>query len=52
MCERWGQAGLLEWLKYLSAEYRERRDKTLIVLEQHMPKQVCSWKVPDAGMFL
>jgi hypothetical protein len=51
MCERWGQAGLLEWLKHLSAEKRERRDKTLIALEQHIPKQVCSWKVPDAGMF-
>jgi aromatic amino acid aminotransferase I / 2-aminoadipate transaminase len=52
MCERWGQAGLLEWLEHLSAEYRERRDKMLMALEQHMPKQVCSWKIPDAGMFL
>ena len=52
MCEKWGQAGFLRWLQHLSAEYRARRDTMLKALERFMPKEVCQWNTPDAGMFI
>ena len=49
--EAWGHKGFLEWLMYIRAEYTQRRDIIVDACERHLPKEICSWVPPTAGMF-
>ena len=50
--ERWGHEGYLRWLMNLRVEYTKRRDVMAAACERHLPKEVVSWKPPQAGMFV
>jgi aromatic amino acid aminotransferase I / 2-aminoadipate transaminase len=50
--EHWGHAGYLDWLIALRGSYTERRNALLDACEDFLPKSVCSWVPPAAGMFL
>jgi aspartate/methionine/tyrosine aminotransferase len=50
--ERWGHEGYLQWLMNLSLEYTKRRDVMVAACEELLPKEVVSWQVPQAGMFV
>jgi aromatic amino acid aminotransferase I len=50
--ERWGHEGYLQWLMNLSLEYTKRRDVMVAACEELLPKEVVSWRVPQAGMFV
>ncbi|KAJ5614435.1 aromatic aminotransferase Aro8 [Penicillium herquei] len=47
----WGHEGFMKWLLYLRDEYTQRRKITLEACEKHLPRNICSWSVPEAGMF-
>lgn len=47
----WGHAGFLEWLMFIRAEYTRRRDIIINACETHLPREICSWQPPMAGMF-
>ncbi|KUJ09038.1 aromatic aminotransferase Aro8 [Mollisia scopiformis] len=49
---KWGHRGFMAWLEHLSRQYRARLDIVLEACEKYLPKDVCSWKPPDCGMFL
>ena len=49
--EAWGHSGYLDWLMHLRAQYTRRRDVICRACEEFLPKEVCAWKVPQAGMF-
>ena len=50
--DRWGHEGYLRWLMNLRVEYTKRRDAMAAACEKHLPKEVVSWKPPQAGMFV
>ncbi|KAF7519148.1 hypothetical protein G7054_g13185 [Neopestalotiopsis clavispora] len=50
--ETWGHEGFIDWLHSLSREYHRRRDILLQACKDHLPAEICSWAVPDAGMFV
>ena len=47
----WGHSGYLDWLIHLRQQYTQRRDVIVRACEEFLRKDVCSWKVPIAGMF-
>ena len=49
--DSWGHRGFLEWLMFIRAEYTRRRDIIVAACEEHLPREVCSWTPPMAGMF-
>ena len=49
--ENWGHKGFLEWLMFIRAEYTRRRDIIVNACEEHLPREICSWIAPKAGMF-
>lgn len=49
--EAWGHSGYLDWLIYLRTQYTRRRDVICTACEEFLPKELCAWKVPQAGMF-
>ncbi|KAH6658565.1 putative aromatic aminotransferase Aro8 [Truncatella angustata] len=49
--EVWGHEGFISWLDYLRTEYLQRRDVVQGACQDLLPKEICSWQVPDAGMF-
>jgi aromatic amino acid aminotransferase I len=49
--ETWGHRGFLEWLMFIRAEYTARRDIIVNACEKELPRQICSWSPPQAGMF-
>ncbi|KAJ5549167.1 aromatic aminotransferase Aro8 [Penicillium frequentans] len=49
--EVWGHEGLIKWLIYLQSEYTERLNVMLQSCEKHLPRDICSWQTPKAGMF-
>ncbi|KIY03362.1 uncharacterized protein Z520_00053 [Fonsecaea multimorphosa CBS 102226] len=49
--ENWGHRGFLEWLMFIRAEYTRRRDIIVNACEQHLPRRICTWTPPKAGMF-
>ncbi|WPK27651.1 hypothetical protein PUMCH_005048 [Australozyma saopauloensis] len=49
--QRWGQAGYLDWLIGLRAEYTHKRDVAIDSLYAHFPLEVCTVLPPVAGMF-
>ena len=50
--ETWGHSGYLDWLVNLRLEYTRRRDGMLKACEEFLPRQVVSWELPMAGMFV
>ena len=49
--EAWGHKGFLEWLMYIREQYSARRDIIVDACERYLPKDICSWSAPMAGMF-
>lgn len=52
LAENWGHSGYLEWVMHLRHEYTERRNIMLRAMESFLPRSVCSWVNPSAGMFI
>lgn len=50
--ETWGHAGFLDWLIHIRMQYTRRRDNICYACERFLPREVASWKEPDAGMFV
>lgn len=50
--EHWGHAGYLDWLMHLRRSYTERRNGMMRACEIKLPREVVSWEVPKAGMFV
>lgn len=50
--EQWGHEGYFKWLMNLRQEYTKRRDTMVTAAEKFLPKEVVSWTVPVAGMFV
>ena len=50
--EGWGHKGFLDWLMYIRAEYTRRRDVIVNACERFLPREVCCWTPPAAGMFM
>lgn len=51
LARHWNHAGFLGWLTYIRKEYSRRRDIAAQALDKFLPREVCSWTVPAAGMF-
>lgn len=51
LLQRWGQAGYLNWLIQLRAEYTIKRDVAIDAIAKHFPKEVTHYNPPVAGMF-
>lgn len=49
--EVWGHEGLIEWLIHLQSEYTQRLHVMLKSCEDYLPRDICSWQTPKAGMF-
>ncbi|KAK9325613.1 pyridoxal phosphate-dependent transferase [Lipomyces orientalis] len=52
LTEAWGQDGYLDWLVNLRAEYTSRRNTLVSAMDKFLPREVCDWVVPSAGMFV
>lgn len=52
MFKHWGQDGYLEWLKHIRYSYTLRRNYLLYAMDTYLPKSVCSYIPPVAGMFI
>ncbi|KAJ6447005.1 aromatic aminotransferase Aro8 [Purpureocillium lavendulum] len=50
--QSWGHDGFVRWLATLSQQYTEQRDTMIHAAEAFLPADICSWKVPESGMFL
>ncbi|KNB20632.1 hypothetical protein FOXG_17604 [Fusarium oxysporum f. sp. lycopersici 4287] len=50
--QTWGHEGFIRWAMMLSVQYRRRRDILSTACKAHLPSGICSWRVPDVGMFL
>ncbi|TVY85337.1 Aminotransferase [Lachnellula suecica] len=50
--EAWGHEGFFQWLMYLRHEYSKRRDIIIQACEEYLPRDICQWQRPEAGMFL
>ena len=50
--ETWGHGGYLDWLIHIRMQYTRRRDNICYACERFLPREVASWKEPDAGMFV
>ena len=49
--QTWGHIGFIEWLRDLSARYRESRDALIEACEKWLPA-CCDWSVPTCGMMV
>lgn len=49
--EKWGQEGYIDWLIELKKSYTKKRDLAIDTLEKHLPKDICEFIAPEAGMF-
>ena len=49
--EAWGHKGFFEWLMFIRQEYTARRGVIVGAAEKFLPREVCSWTPPEAGMF-
>lgn len=50
--EVWGHEGFSAWLSYLRGQYFERLRIMAKACDTSLPKNLCSWNLPTAGMFL
>ena len=51
LAKHWNHDGFIGWLNHLRKEYTRRRDIAAQALDDFLPREVCSWTVPSAGMF-
>jgi len=51
LLRKWDQAGYIDWLIGLRAEYTHKRDVAIDAVADYFPKQVVSYVPPVAGMF-
>ncbi|KAH8667898.1 pyridoxal phosphate-dependent transferase [Ilyonectria robusta] len=49
--EHWGHSGFLQWLLHIRQEYSARRTFLANACDRHLPKDIVSWNVAEAGMF-
>lgn len=49
--EGWGHGGYLDWLVHMRREYSNRRDILVRACDEFLPKSICHWVPPVAGMF-
>lgn len=47
----WGQSGYIDWLIGLKKTYTRKRDIAVAALESSLPKDICEFIAPEAGMF-
>ncbi|QOU21315.1 hypothetical protein BRETT_001037 [Brettanomyces bruxellensis] len=52
LMQEWRQRGFHQWIEYIQANYRRRRDIILDAFDKYLPKSLCSWNKPSSGMFL
>ncbi|GAB7336807.1 hypothetical protein MBLNU13_g11319t1 [Cladosporium sp. NU13] len=50
--DTWGHEGFMRWLIDLRNQYSRRCEILVTACEDHLPKDTCSWRCPEAGMFL
>ncbi|KAJ2982458.1 hypothetical protein NQ176_g1381 [Zarea fungicola] len=50
--QTWGHTGFVKWLAHLSQVYSNRLNMMLQACEEQLPKDVCTWRIPDSGMFV
>lgn len=50
--ETWGHEGFIDWLEYLSSQYRKRLNILEEACKQYLPSHICTWTLPKVGMFL
>lgn len=50
--DTWGHEGFARWLLNLRNQYSQRCQVLVTACEAHLPKGICSWQSPEAGMFL
>lgn len=50
--EQWKMEGLFRWFNHLQIGYTTRRDALMRACEANLPKEVASWNVPKAGVFV
>ncbi|ETS80128.1 hypothetical protein PFICI_07657 [Pestalotiopsis fici W106-1] len=50
--ETWGHDGYMKWLCQMSKHYQRRRDVLLNACEEFLPRDIVTWDVPQAGMFI
>ena len=50
--ETWGHEGFVQWLNYLSSQYRQRLETLVAACERYIPAGLCKWATPSAGLFL
>ncbi|KPI45022.1 Aromatic amino acid aminotransferase [Cyphellophora attinorum] len=50
--ETWGHVGFFCWLDWLSRRYKRRLNALVDACERYLPRDLCSWTVPQCGMFL
>lgn len=50
--DTWGHEGYLNWLANLRDNYTARRDVLLGACDEFLPKDIVTWSVPAAGMFV
>ncbi|CAN6657957.1 aromatic/aminoadipate aminotransferase 1 [Trichomonascus vanleenenianus] len=51
LLKRWGQEGYLDWLIGVRKAYTSKRDAALDAMEKFLPKELCDFIAPEAGMF-
>lgn len=47
-----GHEGFFHWLSELSREYQRRMEVMVGACERFLPRELCTWRVPQNGMFL
>ncbi|KAJ0128684.1 Uncharacterized protein HZ326_28221 [Fusarium oxysporum f. sp. albedinis] len=50
--QTWGHEGFIRWAMMLPALYRRRRNILSTACKAYLPSDICSWKIPNVGMFL
>lgn len=50
--ETWGHHNFFQWLMDLSLRYKQQRDVMLEACARHLPKKLCTWNIPNVGMFI
>lgn len=50
--QQWGHEGFVQWLTRLSHQYSVRMRMMHDACTANLPADICTWKVPDAGMFI
>ncbi|KAG7813595.1 hypothetical protein KL921_001141 [Ogataea angusta] len=52
LLKTWEAQGFAKWVEHLGQHYKKRRALLNSAFERFLPKELCSWNLPDSGMFL